>query len=205
MSNAVTDERLSLRERRRLEMATQVETVAMRQFIEEGYDNVSVAEICEISGISPSTFFRHFGSKDGVVVDIIRQVNGRVARWLATAGDDDRFVAPYVGALRKEYEEAGYLDSDYMYRSVKVVVGPKVRAIYLDHLSEGHAAMDAEIARRLRIPADGPEIRSVRAIQWIAIDQAMQSLLRGEQLDDLMKRIEENLVLLARMENETPR
>lgn len=41
---------------------------ALRLFLERGYDAVSVAEVATAAGVSHMTFFRHFPTKESVVV-----------------------------------------------------------------------------------------------------------------------------------------
>ncbi|NUT72590.1 TetR/AcrR family transcriptional regulator [Pseudarthrobacter sp. C4D7] len=56
---------------------------AIRLLAEQGFDATSVEELAEASGMSRSTFFRRFGSKEDVVFAdherILRQVNERLA------------------------------------------------------------------------------------------------------------------------------
>jgi AcrR family transcriptional regulator len=42
---------------------------ALRLFEERGYDQTTVADIAHAAGVTPMTFYRHFGSKEALVVD----------------------------------------------------------------------------------------------------------------------------------------
>jgi AcrR family transcriptional regulator len=58
---------LVARANRREASRRRVELVALRVFAKRGFDSVTVDEICEEAEISPATFYRYFGSKDGVI------------------------------------------------------------------------------------------------------------------------------------------
>jgi AcrR family transcriptional regulator len=54
-------------------------------FIERGYDNVTVADICVAAEIAPRTFHRYFTGKDDVVAEPVRYMTSLVADRIAAA------------------------------------------------------------------------------------------------------------------------
>ena len=46
-----------------------VESVALTLFARRGFDEVTVEQVCVEAAIAPATFYRYFGSKEGVIFD----------------------------------------------------------------------------------------------------------------------------------------
>lgn len=58
------------RNRRRAETHRRIYEVAMRLFLERGYDDVPVGEIARAAGVSVPTFYAHFTNKEHVVLPL---------------------------------------------------------------------------------------------------------------------------------------
>lgn len=59
---------MSLRERNRHNAMTLTQRTALGLFAERGFDAVTVAEIAEAVGMAPSTLYRHFATKEAIVL-----------------------------------------------------------------------------------------------------------------------------------------
>jgi len=57
---------MTLRQRNRMAAIQAIQDVAMDLFDERGYHRVTVDDIARAAGISPSTFYRYFGTKEGL-------------------------------------------------------------------------------------------------------------------------------------------
>jgi AcrR family transcriptional regulator len=57
----------TVRARARAERTARIEQAALQLFRTRGFDHVTVEDICGRAGVSPATFYRHFGTKDAVV------------------------------------------------------------------------------------------------------------------------------------------
>ncbi|MEY2456249.1 MAG: hypothetical protein QOK06_1343, partial [Acidimicrobiaceae bacterium] len=66
------------RERKRLETRNSLIAAALDLFAERGFDAVTVNDIADRVDVDPSTFFRHFGSKEAVIFSETSDWAGRL-------------------------------------------------------------------------------------------------------------------------------
>ena len=64
----VSKQILGLRDRKKIQTRDAIRREAMRLIQENGYANTTVEQIAEAAEVSPSTFFRHFPSKEMVLM-----------------------------------------------------------------------------------------------------------------------------------------
>ena len=98
-----------LRERKRLAAMRTIQEKALDQFDERGFDAVTIEEIAAAADVSPSTVYRYFGTKEGLIVsdDFAALSEDALAKLLDTndpVGTARRVVADYESA-------AGGMDS----------------------------------------------------------------------------------------------
>ncbi|MFJ7995600.1 TetR family transcriptional regulator [Streptomyces sp. NPDC096310] len=99
-SGAAPSGRSSLRERTRAAMRAEVGEVAFRLFAERGFDNTTVEQIADAAGLSRTTFFRYFGTKEELVLGRVGEFGREVAEALAARPADER---PWE-ALRRAFD-----------------------------------------------------------------------------------------------------
>jgi AcrR family transcriptional regulator len=89
-----TDVRPSLgrRDRKRLETRNGLAAVAFELFAERGFDAVTVNDIAEGADVDPSTFYRHFGSKEAVIFSDLED-------WIGRLGDAVRSLPAELALL----------------------------------------------------------------------------------------------------------
>jgi AcrR family transcriptional regulator len=103
---APAPKRASLRERTRAAMRAEVSDVAFRLFAEQGFENTTVEQIAAAAGLSRTTFFRYFGTKEEVVLGRVGEFGRQVADALAARPAEE---GPWY-ALRRAFDvitEAG--------------------------------------------------------------------------------------------------
>ena len=97
----------SLRERTRAAMRAEVSEVAFRLFAERGFDNTTVEQIAAEAGLSRTTFFRYFGTKDEVVLGKMCEIGHEIAAALAARPERER---PW-DSLRRAFDVITQIDA----------------------------------------------------------------------------------------------
>ncbi|MGW7066860.1 TetR/AcrR family transcriptional regulator [Streptomyces sp. NPDC054855] len=136
----------TLRERRRSETRRVIQTHAVRLFTDRGYDAVTVADVAEAAGVSAMTVYRHFPTKEDLV--LIEQPAQLIAERVAASQATQPLVRRVGGAL---IDAATALTSDdgaqpaanerFLLDCLRLMVStPALRA---KHLDSQHALQQA--------------------------------------------------------------
>lgn len=145
--------RQDLRSRRRQWMQDDLARIAVRLFLDRGYDSVSVGEIASAAGMSERSFFRYFPSKEAVLRRYRGSLSARLLRSFEARPDDE----PPLIALRGAYVESSH---------VPETERPRVHAlerllatttdVWAKDLGEtvSDTAVVAELARRMGVSVD---------------------------------------------------
>ena len=142
--------RPSLRDRRRAETQRAIQRHAVRLFIERGYDTVTVNEVAEAAGVSPMTLYRHFPTKEDLV--LVDQHNLLIAAQIA--------AGPAYGPLVRRIGRALVEAADQLVRS--------------------RDDADELLLERLRVMIATPALRARHLDSQYATQQAIVDALRGE-------------------------
>lgn len=104
-------ERTSLRERNRLITMELVQNTAVQLFEESGFAEVTVEDVAAASGVSPSTIFRHFGTKENLVLWDVRDavVDEHLADGLARDDPTSAFRNAVISGLAERNDGKEYL------------------------------------------------------------------------------------------------
>ncbi|WP_121256238.1 TetR/AcrR family transcriptional regulator [Nocardioides ferulae] len=118
---------VGLRERKKIATMRRLQRIAVEQFEEHGFDRVTVEHIAEHAEVSPSTVYRYFGTKEGLVLrdeydDIVMEVFTRLM------GEHDPWTA-FTVAMRIVGESHFTVDGDSSLRRTRIwYETPAVRA-----------------------------------------------------------------------------
>ncbi len=86
--SAATDNRPSLRERRRVETRAEIADAARALFAERGYQATRTSDIGDRAGVSDATLFRYFASKPGIALAAVTERVDLVLAHLADQPSD---------------------------------------------------------------------------------------------------------------------
>ncbi|MFI6209955.1 TetR/AcrR family transcriptional regulator [Streptomyces sp. NPDC051041] len=174
-----------LRERKKQRMYQAVSDIAVRLFVERGFDAVSVAEVAAAAEISKPTLFRYFPAKEDLVLYRIADHEDEAARVVAGAA-----TAP-VEALRRHFlaglercdPVTGLNDDPDVLAFHALLYGtPALVARLYGHLERSEAALAEALGGGLdaRLAAG-----QIVAVQRILAQENWRRIAAGERVADV--------------------
>lgn len=186
----------SLRERKRLATITRIQSVAVDLFEERGFDHVTVEEVAAAAGVSPSTVYRHFGTKERIVLHdeyderLLQMVPGLLA-------EHDLLDAVRV-ALQSVGVDHYHDDLDLTLRRTRLWFDvPAVRSagqLFIDEYTDWLAAELERSPRTTYTPVQARMVAGAVLGGFVAVIRLWYE--RGEA-DDLMVLIEEAMAAVS--------
>ncbi len=188
--------RTGLREQKKQRVLHTVHQTAVALFTQQGYDAVSMEDIAKASGISRSTLYRHFTTKEAtvlhddlnpVLLDAFRNQPTDITTLQALRNTLHDVLMPPSAAQASKLH-------DQRYSLIRAV--PQLRIAMLQELAKTSDALIELIAERTKRPANDASVRTLaHALMGIAIgivlslgehedylarfDQALQQLEAG--------------------------
>jgi AcrR family transcriptional regulator len=158
MAESPAIEKPGLRERKKAKTRAAIQEHALRLFDEQGYENTTVEQIAEAAEVSPSTFFRYFGSKEEVVVyDALDPL--LIAAWRAQPPELGPIPAMRA-AMKQVFANLGPEYVAEMTQRGRLVYGvPELREAMVNDLLRTSTMIETEIAARCGRSADDMEVR----------------------------------------------
>ncbi|MGW3187045.1 helix-turn-helix domain-containing protein [Streptomyces ardesiacus] len=137
-----------------------IQTLAIRMFVERGYDATTVADIAEAAGVAPMTVYRHFPTKEDLV--LVDQNGPLVAEHIAATSPAQPLVrrigsalvaaaATLTGGARPD--DPATDDTFLLARLQLMISAPALRARHLD----SHYALQQAIVDALTDDATDPD------------------------------------------------
>ncbi len=80
---------MNLRDQRKAETSTRLIAAARQSFVELGYADTSMDDLCASAGVTRGALYHNFGGKEGLFEAVVRQIDHEIGeKLIAEAGDD---------------------------------------------------------------------------------------------------------------------
>jgi len=169
-------------------MTAQIAEMAIGLFVERGYDATTIEDICAVAGISRTSFFRYFRSKEDVLMRDFTDLGEVLLEALRNRPRDE---APWV-ALREALDPlaTSYIAGDARTRrALKLVIDtPTLNAFHQDKLAAWITRLRPEISDRLGTdPEDkrDPAPTALIAAAFACLDAALSAWVAADGAEDL--------------------
>jgi AcrR family transcriptional regulator len=164
----------TLRDRRRQETRDQIRRIALALVQGRGYDAVTVDLISERAGVSVSTFFNYFATKESAMIAIPPPLTESAGdEFLSRRGRRGLFADLAELAVRM-FAESGSVPSDFE-SSIQIVMGvPALATLQYGALAERETQFVELIAARLTLDPDDEQPAVIAAAFTGAIRVACQ-------------------------------
>ncbi|QKW48296.1 TetR/AcrR family transcriptional regulator [Streptomyces buecherae] len=161
----MSERKPTLRERQRTETRRAIQTHAVRLFTDHGYDAVPVADIAAAAGVSAMTVYRHFPTKEDLV--LLDQPTLLIAERVAASSPTHPLVRRVGGALvaaatalTGDDGGEGAANKRFLLDCLRLMVStPALRARHLD----SQYALQQAIIEALGHPTDSEAAFGARA------------------------------------------
>ncbi|MGW2950184.1 TetR family transcriptional regulator [Streptomyces eurythermus] len=173
---------MGLRERKKQRMYQDVSDIAVRLFLERGFDAVSVAEVAAAAGISKPTLFRYFPAKEDLVLHRIADHETEAARVVAGAADPVAALGRhFVAGLDRRDPVTGLNDHPEVLAFHRLLYGtPSLAARAYAHQERSEAALAEALGGDLdaRLAAG-----QIIAVQRVLALENWRRIAAGEPVD----------------------
>jgi AcrR family transcriptional regulator len=190
------DEKLGLRERKKLKTRQSIQQHALRLFQEQGYDATTVEQIAEAAEVSPSTLFRYFPTKEDTV--LTDEYDPLIVESLRAQPPDLSPVATIrntlheiIGGMLAE-DRQRVLDRSRLLRSVSAL-----RSRQRDHMRETQDLMVGVLAERMGRPAMDLELRSFVAAMLAVWETTVIVWVEDDGRGELLEMLDQGITFLS--------
>jgi AcrR family transcriptional regulator len=155
--------RPGLRERKKIETLHRLQEEALRLFDEHGYDATTIEQIAEAAGVSPSTFYRYFPTKEDVVVQ--DEYDPLIVNVFENQSADDAPLDALREVLRVLFAEFTDADIERVRRRVRMIFAvPALRARQVQQTAATEELLARMVAERTGRSPGELEVRHFTAL-----------------------------------------
>jgi AcrR family transcriptional regulator len=122
----------TLRAQRRADTQRTIQAQAVRLFTERGYDATTVADVAEAAGVSAMTVYRHFPTKEDLV--LVDQRDQLAAERIAATSAEQPLISRIGTAIIESARELTNGDKQFLLARLRLMISvPALRAKHLDN------------------------------------------------------------------------
>ena len=175
-----------LQQRMKDRMRSEVAETTIGLFLDKGFDETTVDEICDAAGISRRTFFRYFRSKEDVVVSRLSKLAEEGCHcFVACPIDENRWTALRLSMTPfEEWAHANPARALALYHLVEEA--PSLRASYLDRVDRWRASLATVISTKFDLdPRTDLDVAVIAAASVGAYLAATRAWAQSDGTDSL--------------------
>jgi AcrR family transcriptional regulator len=177
----------------------EVGAVAMRLFLQQGFEKTTVDQIAAEAGLSRTSFFRYFGTKEDVVLGTLEELGHRVLE--ALVGRPPRELA--WQALRRAFDlvliEVTALPEQGLSQARMLNDTPSLKVSQLGKQLNWQGLFVPEVARRLRVRGEAydPRPRALVAAALACLNAAVDTWIASNGTVDLPTLLDQAMSVLT--------
>jgi AcrR family transcriptional regulator len=180
----------SLRKRNRRNAMRTTQRAALSMFIERGFDRVTVGEIAAEVGMAPSTLYRHFRTKEDIVMwdEHDAAIDDALGRALAKKPPLEALRSVFVDELANRYNA----DLDFQLLRIRYIYATEqLHAAAIEADLRTRAELTAGLEQTMTKP-NRPAAAIIAGASLLALDIAIDRWQSDNGEQPLTKRIEES-------------
>jgi AcrR family transcriptional regulator len=173
----------SLRDRRRAELLSQIQLNAHQLFAQRGFAAVTTEDIAAAAGISISTYFRHAPTKEGLLVDPVREAIGEIVGSYSARPNGESAVEALIQVFVTRARDADELDNLDTWRHA-IATAPHLLSKTMLVSETDHDKFIEQVASRMGVDASADtrpallvhtSLATVKFVldRWLAPDTVM--------------------------------
>lgn len=147
-----------LRERKRRAAKDHIQDVALDLFDVHGFDGVTIERVAAAAEVSPSSVYRYFGTKEGIVLHDRNRAQLPELRW--PAPDDRPLIVAFREAVMGFFAQQGGAEALDDRRRIRYLMEvPSVQDAVTRRMFGGDSTLAHYVARRLDRDVDDLEVQ----------------------------------------------
>ncbi|MGO4535719.1 acyl-CoA-like ligand-binding transcription factor [Leifsonia sp. 2MCAF36] len=182
MSSPTEKPARGLRERKKAQTRASVQSIALKLFRSQGYENTTIEQIITLAEISESTFFRYFPTKEDLIIS--DDFDPLLIETFTSLPPDIGVLDALRRSLRKTFDGLSAEEkAEHSERIALVVSVPTLRAAAMAQIAETMTTFSVAIAERSGRDSNDFEIR-VLAGAIVGAAMAMMSAVADDPTAD---------------------